>query len=81
MRPATVKMFDVKEVGVGLSFQKTLTLMTYLEDVMDVQDEVEDVERKPGQCEDNHNGHEQCVGPGLTFQLVLCQQYLTHFLL
>ena len=74
-------MFDVKEVGVGLSFQKTLTLMTYLEDVMDVQDEVEDVERKPGQCEDNHNGHEQSVGPGLTFQLVLCQQYLTHFLL
>ena len=43
----------------------------YLEDVVDVEDEVEDVERKPGEGEDDDDGHEECVGSSLTLQLVL----------
>ena len=46
-------------------------MTTHLEDVVDVQDEVEDVEREPGEREDDDDGDQEGVGSSLALQLVL----------
>jgi hypothetical protein len=40
-------------------------LGTYLEDVVNVEHEVEDVEREPGERKDDDDGDEQGVGSSL----------------
>jgi hypothetical protein len=42
-----------------------------LEDIVNVEDEVEDVERKPGEREDDDDGDQEGVGSSLTLQFVL----------
>ena len=39
--------------------------------MVDVQSDVKDVEGEPGKGERHHDGHEEGVGPGLTFDLLL----------